>query len=193
MKHARRALLAAAALLAFAGSWEVAAAGWIHAKAYVAQRLIAAAWSSGRDGARTRAPWPGADLRPIARLSVEARHVELYVLDNVSPRTLAFGPALVPGTAAPASAGNAVIVAHRDTHFAFLQHLATNDVIEVEGLHGARARYRVREAGVVDRHETRVLDSADSAQLTMITCYPFDAVLPGTPWRYVVIADRVSA
>ena len=31
---------------------------------------------------------------------------------------------------------------------------------------------------------------ADSAQLTLITCWPFDAVRPGTAQRYVVIADR---
>jgi sortase A len=123
---------------------------------------------------------------------VPARGVELYVLDNAAPRALAFGPALVAGTAAPGSTGNAVIVAHRDTHFAFLQRLRTDDVIEVEGLRGVHARYRVREATVVERHETRVLDPADSPQLTLITCYPFDAVRPGTAWRYVVVADRMG-
>ena len=45
---------------------------------------------------------------------------------------------------------------------------------------------------MVDRSETRVLDAADSPQLTLITCYPFDAVRPGTPLRYVVIAQRVA-
>ena len=187
----RRTLLALAALLAMAGCWQVASAGWIHAKGYLAQQLIARAWSQARAGDPPRRPWPGADLRPVARLSVAARHVELYVLDNASPRALAFGPAWVGGTASPGSAGNSVIVAHRDTHFAFLQRLQPDDVIEVESLRGVRARYRVREATVVERHETRVLDPADSAQLTLITCYPFDAVLPGTAWRYVVVADRI--
>ena len=192
MRIRRRALLVAATFLALAGSWQVAGAAWIHAKGSLAQHLIARAWSEARQGDLPRRPWPGADLRPVARLSVPSRHVELYVLDNASPRALAFGPALVGGTAAPGSAGNAVIVAHRDTHFAFLQRLRADDVIEVEGLRGVQARYRVREATVVESHETRVLDPADSAQLTLITCYPFDAVLPGTPWRYVVVADRIG-
>jgi sortase A len=52
-------------------------------------------------------------------------------------------------------------------------------------------RYRVREISVVDQSETRVLD-AGAAQLTLITCYPFDAIRPGTPLRYVVIADRIA-
>jgi sortase A len=44
----------------------------------------------------------------------------------------------------------------------------------------------------VDKGETRLLDPADTAQLTLITCYPFDAVRPGTALRYVVIAERVA-
>ena len=42
-----------------------------------------------------------------------------------------------------------------------------------------------------DKNETRVLDAADSPQLTLITCYPFDAVAPGTSMRYVVVAEKV--
>ena len=121
-----------------------------------------------------------------------SRGVALYVLDNPSPNALSFGPAWVAGTAMPGGDGNSVIVAHRDTHFSFLQRLAPDDVIEVEGQRGARARYRVREARVVDKTDTRVLESADSAQLTLITCFPFDAVRPGTPWRFVVVADRTN-
>jgi len=94
----------------------------------------------------------------------------------------------VSGTARPGSAGNSVIVAHRDTHFAFLRHLEPDDEIDVETSHGL-ARYRVREVAIVDQSETRVLDAADSAQLTLITCYPFDSLRSGTPLRYVVIAE----
>jgi len=36
------------------------------------------------------------------------------------------------------------------------------------------------------------MDGADAAQLTLITCYPFDAVQPGTTLRYVVIAERIA-
>jgi sortase A len=179
-----------AVVLAFVGSWEVAAAGWIHAKAFVAQNLIASAWKDARKGNTPRRPWPWADMRPVARLTVPSRRVELFVLDNASNRALAFGPAHVSGTAAPGSSGNAVIVAHRDTHFSFLRDLHADDEIDVETARGS-VRYRVREIVVVDQSETRVLD-AGSAQLTLITCFPFDAVRPGTPLRYVVIADRVA-
>jgi sortase A len=188
----RRGIAVAAFALAVFGTWQVAAAGWIHAKAILAQHLIARAWVAARDGGPARRPWPWADMRPVARLTVPALGIELYILDSASNRALAFGPAHVNGTASPGASGNAVIVAHRDTHFAFLARLVPRDEIDVEGAHGTTTRYRVREIVVVDQSETRVLDRADSPQLTLITCYPFGAVQPGTPLRYVVIADRVG-
>jgi len=185
-------LRVAVAVLLVLGAWQVAAAGWIHVKASLAQHLIASAWAQARDGGPSRRPWPWADMRPIARLTVPTRGVDLYILDTASNRALAFGPAHVSGTAAPGMPGNAVIVAHRDTHFAFLRTLALDEEIDVETSSGRSARYRVREVSVVDKGETRVLDDAGSPQLTLITCFPFDAVMPGTSLRYVVIADRVA-
>src|SRR5262249_10213482 len=60
----KRWLPAVALVLAIAGSWEIAAAGWIHAKALLAQRLMASAWEQARDGGTSRRPWPWADMRP---------------------------------------------------------------------------------------------------------------------------------
>jgi sortase A len=131
-------------------------------------------------------------MRPIARLTVPSQGVDLFVLDDASPRALAFGPAHVSGTAAPGVQGNTVIIAHRDTHFAFLRRVALDDEIDVEAAHGALTRYRVREVRIVEQGETRVMDAADAPQLTLITCFPFDAVQPGTKLRYVVIAERVG-
>lgn len=183
--------IALAALLAAFAAWQLGAAGTVQAKALLAQHLIAASWRSALEG-HARPPWPRADTRPVARLTVPSRGVELFVLAGTSGRSLAFGPGHVDGTALPGSGGNSVIVAHRDTHFAFLRDLGPDDVIAVEDLRGRVTRYRVREAAVVDKGETRVLDPADSPQLTLITCFPFDALAPGTPLRYVVIADRFA-
>ena len=193
MRVTRKQWLAAIVLaLVITGVSQVAAAGWIHAKAWAAQHLIASAWTQARDGGAARRPWPGADMRPIARLAVPARGVELYVLDAASARALAFGPAHVSGTAAPGTSGNSVLVAHRDTHFAFLRHLALDDEITIESARGALARYRVREVTIVDKGESRLMGAADAPQLTLITCFPFDAVRPGARLRYVVIAERVG-
>ena len=192
MSPSRTAWTAVALALALVGVAQVSAAGWIHAKAWLAQRLIASSWEVARNAVRAPRPWPGADIRAVARLTVPARHVELYVLEEASARSLAYGPAHVSGTALPAQRGNAVVVAHRDTHFSFLRTLELDDEIDVEGANGAAAQYRVRELSVVDQAETRVLDPTDASQLTLITCWPFDAVQPGTPLRYVVVAQRVA-
>jgi sortase A len=178
------------ALLVLA-AWHLGGAAWIHAKARIAQHLIAGAWEDTKAGA-PRPPWPWADTRPVARLTVPSRGIELFVLAGTSGRSLAFGPGHVYGTALPGAAGNSVIVAHRDTHFAFLRDLARGEEIDVEDASGRVTRYRVRDASVVGKGETRLLDAADSPQLTLITCYPFDAVAPGTSLRYVVIADRAA-
>jgi sortase A len=189
---ARRLAQALALLFLTVGTWQVASAGWIHAKALLAQRLIASSWSEARASGVAPRPWPWADLRPVGRLKVTSRAVDLYVLDNASLRALAFGPALVGGTAPPGSAGNTVLVAHRDTHFAFLARLELGDEIEVEGALGRRGRYRVSEVAIVDRSDARVLGEEGTPQLTLVTCFPFDAVMPGTPLRYVVVAERVA-
>ncbi len=192
MSAARHACAGMALALGLAGAWLLGSAGWIHAKAALAQHLIARSWEGTVAGAPARRPWPGADLRPVARLTVPARGVDLFVLDDANPRALAFGPAHVAGTAAPGSAGNSVIVAHRDTHFAFLDRVVAGDAIEVESGGGRHVRYRVSEIAILHKDGARLLDAADSSQLTLITCYPFDAVRAGSDMRYVVIAERVA-
>jgi sortase A len=181
-----------AVLLAAIGTWEVASAAWIHAKGWLAQELIAFAWSRARVNGASASPWPGADLKPVARLSVPSRGVQVYVLDEAHARALAFGPAHLGNTAQPGAAGNSVIVAHRDTHFSFLRTLAVNDTIDLESRDGSRSRYRVREMRVVDKGELDVIEPSSTPRLTLVTCYPFDAVRPGTPLRYVVVADRMA-
>ena len=185
MRRVAAARIALAAALACVGLSQVASAGWIHAKAILAQQLIATAWDDARGG-MARRPWPWADMRPVARMTIASRGVDVFILDSTSPRALAFGPGYVSGTS------NSVVVAHRDTHFAFLRTLAAGDEIEVESLAGRHARYRVREVAIVDKGDARVLDEADAAQLTLITCYPFVAIRPGTTLRYIVIAARVA-
>lgn len=177
--------------LAIAGGWQLAAAGWIHAKAALAQHFIAEAWDMTRASGLPQRPWRGADLRPVARLEVPRHGVKLIVLDNAAARALAFGPGHLQGSAPLASDGNAVVVAHRDTHFAFLKAVAPGDEIAVQSL-DSRARYRVRETRVVHQSDTQVIEGDGGGQLTLVTCFPFDAARPGTELRFVVVADRIA-
>jgi sortase A len=176
--------------LAAIGMWQIGEGLYIHAKAKLAQVLIAHAWAVSRVSGSPVRPWPWADTYPIARLTVPAHDVDLYVLEGDSGRSLAFGPGHMTGTSLPGLAGNAVISAHRDTHFAFLRDLRAGQEINVELNSGAKSRYRVRNAVVVNQDTMAVTGDTRTSVLTLVTCYPFDAVVPRGPLRYVVYAEK---
>ncbi len=192
----RRAALVAVAVLLFAGLWQVGRAGYIHAKAYLAQVLIADAWARTRAGAAHAKPWPWADTWPVARLSAPKQNAAAFVLAGADGRTIAFGPGHVFGTPLPGAPGNSVIGAHRDTHFAFLRELRRGDPIDIATPDGKVVRYRVAATLIVHKSDTRVLEPDGTArELTLVTCYPFDALHAGGPLRYVVraVADGAAA
>lgn len=81
-----------------------------------------------------------------------------------------------------------MLSAHRDTHFRFLRDLAVGDALTIERPDGVEVRYRVRETRVVDRRDLVLPRHAPTPMLTLVTCYPFDAVTTGGPLRYVVVA-----
>ena len=81
----------------------------------------------------------------------------------------------------------------RDTQLRFLEKLASGDRVQLEAVSGARHDYAVMDALVVDARDVEVLEDAGEARLTLVTCFPFDAVVPGGPLRYVVRAVRSPA
>ena len=95
------------------------------------------------------------------------------------------------GTAAPGTPGHAVVSGHRDTPFRFLEQLTPGDELRVQGRDGAWRRYRVRGAEIVDSRHARLLPGDGTPRLTLVTCYPFDAIVPDGPLRYVVSARRL--
>lgn len=181
----------AAAAFAFS-FWQLGQGTYIQAKAWLAQLLIKQAWARTLEGEQHARPWPWADTWPVARLTVPGRDIERYVLAGANGRAIAFGPGHVFGTPLPGETGNSVIGAHRDTHFAFLRELQPGEEIVVQKSVGGIRRYRVAGAEIVDKSETRVLaQRLGESRLTMITCYPFDALRAGGPLRYVVTAKAI--
>lgn len=178
---------------ALAGSLFLVKGLYIHAKAWAAQLLIHRAWSATLQGQADARPWPWADTVPRARLVVPRLGVDQIVLAGASGRNLAFGPAQLDGTA-PAGNGVTVIAGHRDTHFAFLRDLKPGDAIELQRADGTLHRFQVDQAAVVPGDGARLPDAtADGeAWLVLSTCWPFDAIEPGTPWRYLVTAREAN-
>ena len=170
------------------GSLFLAKGVLIHAKARLAQVLLARAWNKTLEGQKEVKPWPWADTYPIARLSIPAVDASFIVLSGSSGRTLTWGPGHIDGTALPGADGNCVISAHRDTHFAVLRDLPHGQSILLETADGTRHRYLVEATKILHERRTEALRSSDRKQLTLITCYPFHAAHPRGPLRYVVTA-----
>ena len=184
----RKLVLIAAVVLAAVGMWELGHGIWIHAKAQLAQYLLQRAWERTLRGEAGAKPWPWADTWPVARLRVPAHGVDLIVLAGVSGRTLAFGPGYAPESAMLGTPGVAIVTAHRDTHFRFLERVRPGDEISVEAPARPPARFQVEELAVVDSRFAVIHADPRATALVLMTCYPFDALVPGGPLRYVVSA-----
>lgn len=172
--------------------WQFGQGTYIHAKALLAQHLIKSSWDQMLAGKTEVKPWPWADTWPVARLQMPQYQADLIVLAGDSGRTLAFGPGHRYGTPLPGEAGNSVISAHRDTHFRFLKDVDIGDVITLQPMHGRHRQYRIITIQVVDARQAMLPERQDASLLTLVTCYPFDAVIPGGPLRYIVLAEEIT-
>ena len=177
--------------LGFAGAMMFGQGAYIQAKAWLAQILIERAWSSTLAGRSHVKPWPWADTWPVARLMYDRSRRSLYILAGADGRTIAFGPGHQFGTPLPGESGNSVIGGHRDTHLAFLRDVKVGERFDIERADGVRVTYRVTDTRVVDKRDGWLMRNQGSARLTLITCWPFDALRAGGDERYAVIATRI--
>ena len=58
----------------------------------------------------------------------------------------------------------------------------------METVNGRTHLYQVVHIDVVDARRSSLLLDTDESMLSLVTCYPFDALQPGGPMRYVVTA-----
>ena len=172
---------------------QLGTAGLIAAKAKFAQLLIDGAWQrSLSSGGTAEKPWPWADTWPVARLEVPRLSVDLFVLWGAKGNSLAFGPGYDSASAIPGRGGVTVIGGHRDTHFEFLRDIEVNTLLSMQMPDGKTVSYRVSDMRVVDvDHDPFLSMRSEGSALMLVTCYPFDALLPGGPLRYVVTARAI--
>jgi len=176
---------------------------YMQAKAHFAQYLIEQAWTKTLADGQSHKPWSWADTYPVAKLSIYREQAansdieaelndSLYVLAGASGRNLAFGPSLVLSSAPAGQKGNTVIAGHRDTHFAILNGMAVGRRLSLQTLKGNNIIYEVVATQVVNETETQFMAPSDDNRLTLITCYPFDALQGGAELRFVVQAIPVE-
>lgn len=176
-------------LLLVAGFACLAHGLWIPSKALLAHGLLERSWSRTVTAGEPAPPWPWADTWPVARLRAPEHGVDQVVLEGASGSVLAFAPGRFQALDGLETdhGDHWVIAGHRDTHFRFLDRLQAGDALEIQGRDGSSRSYRVSWMRVVDYRDVDVLDTGDG--LTLVTCWPFDAVVPGGPLRYVVRAE----
>ena len=192
IRRAPSILVMLTACLLAVGLWQIGEGSWIYAKARLAQFLLQRAWSRTLAGESTVKPWPWADTWPVGRLRVPSQGIDVIVLNGAYGRTLAFGPGYAESSSFPGSPGTTIITGHRDTHFEFLKRLKRDDEIVLQTAMGVTQRYVVQDGRIVDQTTSIALaDGGD--QLVLVTCYPFDTILPGGPLRYVVSAVRLPS
>lgn len=127
---------------------------------------------------------------PVARLWIPRLGLDEVVIEGVEDFSLNAGPGHLPGSAFPGEAGNSVISAHRDRHFARLGALQVGDTVVTES--GARSTTWVVISRRVVRAEAPALFHTKDATLTLTTCWPI-RYLGTAPDRLIVTAKPVPA
>jgi sortase A len=174
-------------VLILAGLWQFGSGSYIYLKAQLAQHLLHNAWSKSLQNGANIKPWAWADTYPVAKIKFHHAKKDYIVLAGGTGRTMAFGPGHISATPLPGNGGNSVFVGHRDTHFTVLSNLKLGDVISVQTPY-KELRYNVADTFIVDQSQTEVIQDFGSELLTLITCYPFDAIHSGGRLRYVLQA-----
>ena len=127
---------------------------------------------------------------PLGRIEISSIGLAAMIMEGSDRKTLRRAVGHIPGTPLPGQPGNVVITGHRDTFFRGLRNIHKDDEITLTTL-GGSYHYRVEFTEVVEPQDTAVLDHAEDAILTLVTCYPFYYVGPA-PKRFVVRAHRIS-
>jgi sortase A len=127
----------------------------------------------------------------VAKLKIPRLDAELYVVEGDGKRELRRGPGHLEGTALPGENGNCVIAGHRDTHFRVLKDIKEGDDIILQTSAG-QFLYRVKRTRIVSPENTSALVPTSTAELNLITCYPF-YYIGNAPKRFVVEAQLAGA
>ncbi len=159
-------------------------------KAKIAQVLIVSSWDRRNQDTLPDVPWPWADTKVVAKLSFQDSGESQMVMRDANGESLAFGPGIV--SQPRAAAGPLVIAGHRDTHFSHLKDVKPGEVIDIERWDGKIQRFKVTDSQVINSETDSFHVSQDNTTLTLITCWPFDAIVPGGPHRFIVTADLIG-
>jgi sortase A len=122
----------------------------------------------------------------IGMLEIPRIRLSVMIGEGIGRHTLDRAVGHIPGSSLPGAPGNVALAGHRDTFFRRLGQLARGDHIRIATAKGTY-EYRVISTTVVGPERADLEDATIAPILTLITCYPFDAIGPA-PQRFVVRA-----
>lgn len=137
---------------------------------------------------RTRAEVGASGI--VGRIRIPSARIAAVVAEGLEARTLMRAVGHVAGSAFPGEHGNVALAGHRDQHFRGLGRVRQGDTIHVETPDGA-FRYRVDRTLVVPPSRVDLIAPTRTPSLTLVTCYPFEA-LGNAPARFVVRARQLA-
>jgi LPXTG-site transpeptidase (sortase) family protein len=124
----------------------------------------------------------------IGRLEIPRINMSVIVLEGSDSSILDVAAGHIPGTALPGASGNIGIAAHRDTFFRSLREIRPNDRLTFT-TPIRTFEYGVESTEVVDPENVGVLGPTVDAELTLVTCYPFNYI-GAAPKRFIVHARQ---
>ena len=162
----------------------------IEVKAKVAQVLLNYTWNKSLKENKQFKPWSSFDGSPILKLEIPRYNISQIVLEGTSGQALAFGPSFHKESFLPSANKITAISSHRDSHGEYIKNLEIGDILKLQDLDKNWHTYKIEEFLIVNIKDAVTINKRN--RLLLITCYPFDAILSGTPLRYIVSAKNVK-
>jgi sortase A len=126
----------------------------------------------------------------IGRLDIPRLDISAPVEAGEDEGVLDAAVGYLADTPLPWKPGNSAFAAHRDRLFRPLQRIRVGDDIQLSTIHG-KLQYKVSRTLIVNPNDLWVLDHSPDADLTLITCFPFQYV-GNAPKRFVVQARKIE-
>ena len=162
----------------------------IELKAKVAQVLLQHAWNKTLQTGKYYQPWSSFDGKPIFLLEIPSQNISQIVLSGTSGQSLAFGPSFHEESFLPHERKVTIISAHRDTHGVYIKKLQLGEEIKLQDQYKKWHTYIIDDLFIINVQEEKITIENNDQHLLLVTCYPFDAIRSGTPYRYVVSAKK---
>ncbi len=109
-------------------------------------------------------------------------------MKNTSAQNLAFGPAWHSESYLPKDNKVTIISGHRDSHFIYIKKLKIGDIIKLQDKENNWHSYIVENSFIINTLKEEILMNQNEKKLLIITCYPFNEINSGTPFRYIISA-----